>query len=39
VKKLIVVLMAIALCACLCAGCESIVDTRHSDFVFIERNG
>ena len=39
-KKLIVFLMAIALCACLFAGCsESVVSTKNSDFVFIEREG
>ena len=39
-KRLLVVLMAIALCACLFAGCsESNVNARNSDFVFIERNG
>lgn len=39
-KRLIAFLMAIALCACLFAGCsESIVNTRDSDFVFIERDG
>ena len=39
-KKLIVILILFALCACLLAGCgESIVNTRNSEFVFIERDG
>ena len=39
-KRLLVVLMVFALCACLFAGCsESNANTRRSDFVFIERVG
>ena len=39
-KKLIAFLMAIVLCACLFVGCnESIVNTKNSNFVFIERDG
>lgn len=39
-KRLLVVLMVFALCACLFAGCsESNIHIRDSDFVFIERVG
>lgn len=37
--KLFAIFVAIVLCACLLAGCESNVNTNHSDFVFIERDG
>ena len=39
-KKLLIVLMAFALCVCLLVGCsKSNINIRNSDFVFIERDG